>query len=299
MAVSTKIIKRRIRSIGNTKKITKAMEMVSAAKMRKAVQRTLASRSYAGSAWELVVRLAERTDTRKHPLLAKHVPIKKIAVVTVSSNRGLCGSFNANIAKEALGIRTEGLSIDYMTIGEKAANEIRRAGASIVADFKKQDVTTSATEVSPLVSMIVGEFLKGTYDQVYIAFTDFESSLRQSPRLRQLLPFKQFPDTRAMRRAGLTIADVAGEQTYEYLFEPNAGLVLDQLLPRLIELQVYQAVLESDASEHSARMLAMRNATDAAGEMIGELTLAFNQARQAGITQEIAEISGGKAALEH
>lgn len=298
MAVSTKIIKRRIRSIGNTKKITKAMEMVSAAKMRKAVQRTLASRLYAGSAWELVVRLAERTDTRKHPLLAKRVPVRKIAVVTVSSNRGLCGSFNANIAKEALGIRTEGLFIDYVTIGEKAATEIRRAGASIVADFKKQDVTTSATEVSPLVSMIVEEFLKGTYDQVYCAYTDFESSLRQSPRLRQLLPFKQIPDTRAMRRAGMTVADVTGEPTYEYLFEPNAGAVLDHLLPRLIELQVYQAVLESDASEHSARMLAMRNATDAAGEMIGELTLAFNQARQAGITQEIAEISGGKAALE-
>lgn len=297
MAVSTKIIKRRIRSVSNTKKITKAMELVSAAKMRKAVRNTLTSRAYAGTAWEIVLRLSEKADRKHHPLFAER-EAKRVAVILVSSNRGLCGAFNTNIAKKALQtannlplttntseVRSQKLEVEYLTLGKKARDVIRRGGATIGADFEKQDVTTAVTQISALAHTVIDGFTKGTYDRVYIAYTHFVSSLRQEAVVKQILPITGVP--------------TETEHTeYEYIFEPSPEILFNDLLPRLITLQVYQATLESDASEHSARMLAMRNATDAAGDMISDLTLSFNQARQAGITQEIAEISGGKAALE-
>lgn len=292
MAVSTKIIKRRIRSVANTKKITKAMELVSAAKMRKAVRNTLASRAYASTAWEIVLRLSEKADRNHHPLFAEREP-KRIAVILVSSNRGLCGAFNANIAKKALGITKQYTAIDFLTLGKKARDVIRRSGAAIAADFEKQDVTTAVAEISALAHTVIEGFTKGTYDRIYVAYTDFISSLRQEAVVKQLLPIEAVD-----ARAPLVSPRSALAESYEYIFEPSPETLFNDLLPRLITLQVYQATLESDASEHSARMLAMRNATDAAGDMIADLTLSFNQARQAGITQEIAEISGGKAALE-
>lgn len=284
MAVSTKIIKRRIRSVSNTKKITKAMELVSAAKMRKAVRNTLASRAYAGTAWEIVLRLSEKADRKHHPLFAER-EAKRVAVILVSANRGLCGAFNSNIAKKALGVTKKHGVIDFLTLGKKARDVIRRGGATIGADFEKQDVTTAVAQISALAHTVIDGFTKGTYDRVYVAYTHFVSSLRQEATVKQILPIEGVPtDTK--------------RTDYEYVFEPDPARLFNDLLPRLITVQIYQATLESDASEHSARMLAMRNATDAAGDMIADLTLSFNQARQAGITQEIAEISGGKAALE-
>ncbi len=289
MAVSTKIIKRRIRSVSNTKKITKAMELVSAAKMRKAVRNTLASRAYAGTAWEIILRLSKKADRTRHPFFAKREP-KRVAVILVSSNRGLCGAFNTNIAKRALQLTTDNLQLEYLTLGKKARDVIRRGGATIGADFEKQDVTTAVAEISALAHTAIEGFTKGIYDRVYLAYTNFISSLRQEAMVKQLLPIEQADNAEKV--------DNAEAPLYEYIFEPSPEKLFNDLLPRLITLQVYQAALESDASEHSARMLAMRNATDAAGDMIADLTLSFNQARQAGITQEIAEISGGKAALE-
>ncbi len=289
MAVSTKIIRRRIRSVTNTKKVTKAMELVSGAKMRKAVRQTLASRAYAGSAWEIVRRLAERTDPSLHPLFVHRSPVTHTAVITISANRGLCGSFNTQVAARALSAR-DGGEVAYLTIGGKARDAIRRAGASLVADYVKPDVTTSVTEVSALSRAVVAAYMSGEYDRVFIAANRFVSSLQYTTELIQLLPLHTgAPEASSQQRPS---------HHTEYLFEPSPAAVLDTLVPRLIELRIYQAVLESDAAEHSARMLAMRNATDAAGEMIDDLTLTFNQARQAGITREIAEIAGGKAALE-
>lgn len=317
MAVSTKIIKRRIRSVGNTKKITKAMELVSAAKMRKAVRNTLASRAYAGTAWEIVLRLSEKAGLQHQFFRDRNsrgpssgiqrtdLP-SRIVVILISSNRGLCGAFNTNVAKRALQqnqesphhpdvsggtgqarIKNQGVTVDYLTLGKKARDVIRRSGATISADFDKQDVTTAVAEISALAHTVIDGFTKGVYDRVSVAYTHFISSLRQEVVVKQLLPIES--------------ADRADDAAtpYDYLFEPSPATLFNDLLPRLITLQVYQATLESDASEHSARMLAMRNATDAAGDMIADLTLSFNQARQAGITQEIAEISGGKAALEN
>lgn len=280
------------------------MELVSAAKMRKAVRNTLASRAYAGTAWEIVLRLSEKADRKHHPLFAEREP-KKIAVILVSSNRGLCGAFNSNIAKKAFifpevrqladrGATTEKFGVEYLTLGKKARDVIRRLGATISADFEKQDVTTAVAQISALAHTVIDGFTKGTYDRVYCAYTNFISSLRQEPAVKQLLPIE------AVDAKGPFVSTKGpfAQQSYEYIFEPSPETLFNDLLPRLITLQVYQATLESDASEHSARMLAMRNATDAAGDMISDLTLSFNQARQAGITQEIAEISGGKAALE-
>ncbi len=308
MAVSPKIIKRRIRSVGNTKKITKAMELVSAAKMRKAVARTLASRAYAGTAWELVQRLTMRVDYQ-HPLLGNKLGVDdseelqqkqgKITVIVISSNRGLCGSFNARIATEALKMK----DVEYITMGRKSRDIIRRTGAAIVADFEKKDVTTSITDISPLTRLVMDGFLDGTYSRVYVVYTDFVSSLVQKSRVKQLLPFIAEEDKNLGQiRYGeveLPKGSSTSNTSFEYLIEPAPDVVLNDLLPRLVELQLYQSVLESEASEHSARMLAMRNATDAAGDMMQELTLMYNQARQAGITREIAEIAGGKAALEN
>lgn len=315
MSQGTRELKRRIRSVGNTRKITKAMEMVSAAKMRRAVSNVLATRDYANLAWATVLHLAEKTDQSAHALL-QHRKVKNVAVVVVSSNRGLCGSFNLNVANKAINSikkhEKEVEKTDIITLGTKARDIIINNDYKINADFVKQDVTMSAAEISALSHLVVSEYIKGKYDKIMIAYTDFISPIKQVARVKQLLPIDPVQD----EYLGVVGASKGIETTkkfidekkdrylkrdsynFEYIFEPNPATVLENMLPRLIEVQIYQAVLESDASEHSGRMLSMRNASDAAKDMIDGLTLVYNQARQASITQEIAEISSGKAALE-
>jgi F-type H+-transporting ATPase subunit gamma len=294
-------IRRRIKSIGNTKKITKAMEMVAASKMRKAINNVLAARSYANLAWQLVLNLAKRTESKFHPLLERR-PIQKIGIVLVSSNRGLCGGFNGQIAmkviKEIKKYEGQNVTIEVITLGKRGRDIIRRYNLAIIADFIKQDLTTSVKEVSAISHLIIDDFINKRCDKVFIAFTDFISSIFQKPRFQQLLPLEAEVDESLGVIGKQTKIEKPTNEFYEYLFEPDPDVVLSSLLPRLIEMQIYQAVLESDASEHSARMMAMRNAAEAANDMITDLTLIFNQARQAGITKEIAEISSGKAALE-
>ncbi len=300
MALSTKIIKKRIRSIDNTKKITKAMEMVSAVKMRKSVTAVLASRDYAGTAWGLVLSLAPRVNTADHPLLAKREEIKKTAIILISANRGLCGGFNTQIINKAITYAASQPSqIEWITIGKIGADYLAKTGQQVVAEFEKPDLITGLGAILPIAKMIIKDYIAGTYDQIILAYTDFYSAMRQKPKIRQLLPFEPTPDA--------DLGSVGKNQNqktqsnfeiFEYLFEPNKAEILNQFLPRLIEVQLYQALLESSASEHSARMVAMKNASSAASDMIDGLTLAFNQARQAGITREIAEITGSKAALE-
>ncbi len=315
MSRGTRELKRRIKSIGNTKKITKAMEMVAAAKMRRAVSNVIATRDYANLAWVTVLSLAEKTDKNLHPLLQKRDG-KNIALVVISSNRGLCGAFNHNIVKKALASikKHEGSveSTEILTMGTKARDILLSEGKKVAADFIKQDLILSAAEVTSLAHLLISGFKEKKYDKVMVAYTDFVSSIKQVPRVKQLLPLEADPDGYlgvvgkseqvTMKKEFIDEKkdrySQKGDYKFEYLFEPDAEIVLEQMLPRLIEVQLYQAVLESDASEHSSRMLSMRNATDAARDMINSLTLIFNQARQAAITQEIAEISSGKAALE-
>src|SRR3989339_264996 len=316
MSLGTRELKRRIKSVGNTHKITKAMEMVSAAKMRKAVENVLATRDYANLAWTTILHLSEKTDTVHHPLLQKRT-VTNVALIVISSNRGLCGGFNNAVVQKAMNsIRKHEKNIkktDIITLGTRARDLLLNEDQTVTADFIKQDVTTSAAEVSSMVHMIIKDYTEKKYDKVIVAYTDYVSAVKQQARVKQLLPIDPNPEEYlgiVGKSAGIEMTKEfisekkekylkKGDMNFEYIFEPNPRAVLEKLMPRLLEVQIYQAVLESDASEHSARMMSMRNASDAATDMIDGLTLVFNQARQSAITQEIAEISSGKAALEN
>jgi F-type H+-transporting ATPase subunit gamma len=301
MAVSTKIINRRIKSVASTRKITKAMELVSASKMRKAVSSVLATRPYATLAWRTVGEISARLGggaEASHPLLKPRARVKKTLAVLITSDRGLCGGFNAQIlrhAAEFLQSRAAG-SVDFMTIGKRGEAWLRRRGFPIVASFGGDLVQgPSIAAVRPLARLGRDRFLDGSCDEVAVIYADFMSAIVQKPRSKILLPLRRDSD---LGEIGMVKPQTSNlKPSLEYLFEPSPSAVLDMILPRILETQLYQAVLESMASEHSARMLAMRNATDSAGEMIDDLRFTFNQARQAGITREIAEISSGAAAI--
>ncbi|MBT4277227.1 ATP synthase F1 subunit gamma [Candidatus Falkowbacteria bacterium] len=316
MPVSTKDIQRRIKSVGNTKKITKAMEMVAASKMRRAVNMVIATRPYANLSWNTILNLSQTNSDSVHPLLQKKEQYKKILLVLISSNRGLCGGYNIQLVNKAIDSikkHNGGEKItDIVTMGRKGAEIILRHKYNVVFDFPKPDLATGIYEVSDLSKMVIQSFLKGEYDKIMVAYTDFISSVNQVPRVKQLLPIDLDTEDDYLgivgkdERIGLTKEFIKekeekylkkGKYSFEYTFEPSTKEVLDQMIPRLIEIQLYQALLEANASEHSLRMLNMRNASDAAGEMIEDLTLYYNKARQASVTNEIAEISAGAAAM--
>jgi F-type H+-transporting ATPase subunit gamma len=317
MPVNTKAIKGRIKSVGSTKKITKAMEMIAAAKMRKAVNAALDTRTYATLAWDLLVSLS-KTEKTHLPLLAVR-PVEKILVIIVTSNRGLCGSFNSNIikkvsaqlknpahiAKQTLKGKevpgNENITIDVVGIGKKGADFAKKMGYNLVAAYTNMTDTPNVNDALPIAKMAIDAYESKSYDKVIVAYTDFRSAIFQLAKLRQVLPISETDLEKMIAGVENTDKQELPDKNLKeetYLFEPNRLDVLQTILPRLVETQVYQAMLESAASEHSARMIAMRNASDAANDMIKELNLNFNKARQAGITQEIAEIAGGAAALE-
>lgn len=298
MAGSTREIRRRIRSIGSTRKVTKAMELISSAKMRKASQAVLATRAYADRAWNLLLNLGARTAADAHPLLAKRKG-SRIGLVLISTNRGLVGGFNALLAGAVTQFMHEqGVapsSAQIVLLGKRGRNVGVRLGTPIAAEFEKADVVTHVDEVRPLAKLVTDDFVAGTFDRVILAYTDFVSMIVQKPRVRQLLPLERDPMLGAVGRAP---EPEVVSSIREYVFEPGVHEVLNTVLPRLVQMQLYQAVLESTASEHAARMVAMRNASDAANDLIDDLTLSYNQARQAGITQDLSEISASRAALE-
>jgi F-type H+-transporting ATPase subunit gamma len=300
MAVQTRAIKRRIKSVTNTRKITKAMELVAASKMRKAVQSVLGTRPYAKLAWDTVGTIGRITDTSLHPLLKEPDEVKSVLIVILTSDRGLAGGFNNNITKKTVSaVQKLGsdVKIDSICIGKRGGDAMRRAGIPVKAHFTGMTNKPLFEEILPIGRMIIDEFINGGYDKVIIAYTDFKSAISQEPILLDLLPLGTQEDLEKIGDVGEG-KEIELEKAKEYTFEPSPQKVLDKILPRLIETMLYQALLESAASEHSARMMAMRSASDAASDMIDALTFTFNQARQAGITQEIAEISSGKAALE-
>lgn len=300
MAVSTKIIKRRIKSIGNTRKITKAMEMISAVKMRKAVANVLATRSYSNLAWEMLTEIGKKTDVSLHPLLQKR-DVKRIGLILITSNRGLAGGFSSRLFQATHDFVVSSKAkynaeVDIILTGNKGRKIYQKYGHNIIAQFEKLDLTKHINDVLPLAHMLIKDYSEGKYDMVVVAYTDFASPLRQTPKLKQILPLQNESKIEVSEDNFKKPEAIHSE--YGYKFEPNPKNVLDVLLPRLVEMQMYQAVLESDASEHSSRMMAMRNASDSAKEIIKELQYSFNKARQASITQEISEIVGGAAALE-
>ncbi len=283
----TQELTRRIKSIKSTRKITKAMQMVSAAKMRKAQNATLASRTYAGLAWELISSLGS-FDFAHTPLLRTYPEAKKIGIVVISTNRGLVGSFNTNIYNKVRDIEQEhpDLQPEYIVMGRKMRDIARRLRKDIIAEFNKLDTTIPPEEIYPLARLLTEKYTSGEYQKIVIVYNHYVSTLVQQPRVKQLLP----------------LTPVSEDQTtdnVESLFEPSPQEVLEHLLPRIIESQLYQAVLENDASEHSARMIMMKNATEASGDLIDDLTLTFNRLRQSKITTELSEITAGKIALEN
>lgn len=284
--------------------------MVSAAKMRRSTSAATSARPYAGAGWQLLVRLSEANGSAlTHPLLAIR-DVKKVLLVVITSHRGLAGGFNANVMKKVAAelvspdrLTTptghperkpaEAPRIDIATVGRKGEDALRRMGKTIVASFSILRDVPTAEDARPLAKFVMDQYANGSYDKVVIAYTDFVSALIQQAKFRQILPVSAVELEKMMAEEAPRTA-----RPVEYLFEPSRADILDFLLPRMVETQIYQALLESSASEHSARMMAMRNASDAARDMIDDLTFTLNQARQAGITREISEIAAGKAALE-
>jgi F-type H+-transporting ATPase subunit gamma len=298
---STKEIKRRIKSVKSTKKITKAMELVAASKMKRAISRTLASRLYSSYSWELLTSLSERLDDVKHKFFVPNTNTEKCLIVLITSNRGLCGGYNSQVIKKTiLKIKEEVSSqkVDMITVGKKGDSAMRRTGQNVVAAFTDMPDNVSLQDILPLSTYLTNEFKEEKYGKVYIAYTDFVSALSQKPIIRQILPISKTELKESIDSIGESGATpkLVTKKESPYLFEGDTEQLLNSLAEKLIRMQIYQMLLESNASEQSSRMVAMKNANEAAGEMIDDLTLVFNKARQAGITREISEISAGMAA---
>lgn len=291
-------IKRRIRSVKNIAQVTRALEAVSASRVRKAQAQVLATRPYAQQAWEVLTSLALQAGAGAsiHPLLATR-PVKNVGMITISGDRGLAGAYNVNVVRQTLEfIRDQRVPVQLVTVGRKGRELLLRAGQNVVAEFSNLSAAPTALEVSPIGRIVVDDFLAGTVDEVYVAYTEFINLIQQKPSIKRLLPLKIGDEERMM--AEYTAGAQVGRLTRrEYLYEPDRRGLLDMLIPRFIEMQVYQAVLESLASEHAARMNAMRNATDSARDLLTQLTLTYNKARQQSITSELLDIAGGAEAL--
>lgn len=297
----TKEIKRRITSIKNTKKITKAMELVAASKMKKAVSSTLSSRLYAEYSWEVLVSIAKNTKDLNHPLFTEREEIKNILLVLITSNRGLCGAYNAQVIKKVITLlKNQNVNVDIVSIGKKGDYAMRRLGLKVLASFTEIENNITLTEIVPIAQFLINEYSELRYDKVLVAYTDFISALTQKPNIKQILPvnhtdLKKLIDDLVAESpdSDLTIKSKLQNEKIDYLFEGNKQKLIKSLAEKLTRMQIYQMFLESNASEQSSRMVAMKNASEASGEMIDDLTLVFNKARQSNITREISEISAG------
>lgn len=286
---STREIRRRIRSVRNLAQITRAMEMVSASKMRRAQRNVLATRPYADRLRDVMSSLTARSGgSRKGTLLEVRPEVKSVALILITPDRGLAGSLVANIlrrtARFILDERAKGRNVKVMAIGKKGRDFLTRSGQDLTAEITKLGDYPKLADILGVATNVIEGFLKGEFDEAYVVYSQFVNTLVQRPAVRRILPVE---------------AESSGEvaKGSEFNFEPDQDIVLKELLPRFAEVQIYQSVLESIASEHSARMVAMRNATDNAKELRRELTLTYNKTRQANITKEVSEIASGAAAL--
>jgi F-type H+-transporting ATPase subunit gamma len=287
---NTQDIRRRIRSIRNTAQITKAMQMVAASKMRKAQQQALAGRPYAGLMNKVFVSLQKRTDPRLHPLLEIR-PVNKELVLIISTDKGLCGALNTNLFREAGNF--DQAKTAFIVTGKKARQFIARTKRELLADFELKD-SPSFLETKPIGRFCMEKFVRREVDKVSVLYTHFINTINQRPVLQTLLPISSFD----LPKGEASEAQSEGtDPMIGYIFEPNAEVVLDVMLPYYISFQVFQMILDARASEHSARMVAMKNATDAANDFIKDLTLEYNKMRQASITTELLEIATAQMSL--
>jgi len=294
-------IQKRIKSVKNIAQITRALEAVSASRVRKAQARVLASRAFSEKAWEILLNVqnASKSGTTLHPLLTEREEINTIMVVLITSDRGLAGAFNANIIRVAERfIRNTNKPTQVVTIGRKGRDSMIRAGYNVVAEFGNMPAEPTIADISPVARLAIDAFLSGEVDDIFIAYTDFINTLTQRPAVFGWLPL--IPHDLTGQVAAEYVKDVpqVSDAGADYEYEPGPEAILDEIVPRFTELQLYQALLESQASEHSARMVAMRNASENATALTADLTLEYNKARQAAITAEILDIVGGTEALQ-
>jgi F-type H+-transporting ATPase subunit gamma len=286
---SSQQLKARIGSVKNTKQITKAMELVSASKMRRAQELAVRSRAYRNLAREILARLRELTDVAKHPLYMDR-EIKNRLHIVITSNRGLAGAYNSNvlrqITKELLSDKEQGVKSSVIVIGKQGAKFIIRfEGVDVLSAYEDFPEQPTAQAIRPILDEILNAFSSKTVDAVDITYTDYKSSILQEVTTERVLP-------------AAVVTDDVTKNLADAVFEPSPKKVLESVTERLIESQITQAFMESSASEQSMRMMAMKSATDNASDLIDDLTLAFNTARQAAITQELAEITGGAEAIQ-
>jgi F-type H+-transporting ATPase subunit gamma len=284
-----KEIRSKIASIKNTQKITRAMEMVAASKMRKTQERMRASKPYANKIYDVVKHIARANSEYHHPFMTPS-EIKRVGIIVVTSDRGLCGGLNANLLRETiLAMRswhTQGKDVDLCVIGRKGQAFFKRVGGHVVASLDHLGDVPGVSDLIGAVKVMLDAFYQGTIDALHIVYNEFVNTMTQTPRVKQLLPLPTAEED----------SKIMGHH-WDYIYEPDAKDLLDGLLERYIELQAYQAVVENIACEQAAKMIAMKSATDNAGDLIKEFQLAYNKARQAAITQELAEIVGGAAAI--
>jgi F-type H+-transporting ATPase subunit gamma len=283
-----KAITGKIRSIENTRKVTSALEMVSASKIRKSQELMRTSRPYARMIRRVMGHLGQANPEYRHPFTVKRAEVRKVGYIIVSTDRGLCGGLNTNLFKQVIGSisqwKGKGAEISLVTLGKKASSFFRNVRVEIAAHASNLGEKPQIEDLIGSIKVMLDAYREGSVDRVYLVYNDFINTMAQLPALDQLLPLPESDDE--------DVPDI-----WDYIYEPDAESLLDTVLVRYIESQVYQAVLENLASEHAARMIAMKNATDNAGELIDELKLVYNKARQAAITQEISEIVGGAAAV--
>jgi F-type H+-transporting ATPase subunit gamma len=290
---SAREMRMRIRSVKNISQVTRALEAVSASKVRKAMAAVAATRAYATKAWQVLTHVARQPGRENlHPLLTHRLQVRNVLVLVISGDRGLAGAYNTNVIRRVTQrFGHSGTPVRYVAVGRKGRDLLMRRRQQVIAEFSNLPAAPSFADVSAIGRLAVDEFIKGAVDEVYLVYTDFVNMARQDTLVKKLLP--------------LEVGDEAGRvQDYShqhlsaaYIYEPAEREILDEIIPRFTALQVYQAILESLASEHAARMVAMRNATDNAIELVGDLQLQYNKARQQTITNDLLDIAGGAEAL--
>jgi F-type H+-transporting ATPase subunit gamma len=284
-----KEIRTKITSINKTRKITRAMEMVAASKMRKTQERMRASKPYASKIYDVVKHIARANSEYRHPFMQER-EVKRVGIIVVTTDRGLCGGLNVNLLRETVrmirGWKEASKEVDVAIIGRKGGAFFKRLGSQILGSIEQIGDTPSLNDIIGVAKVMIDAYCEGAIDELHIIYNEFVNTMTQKPITKQLLPLPKSEDEgKPMPRH------------WDYIYEPDSKELLDDLMLRYIELQVYQGVVENIACEQAAKMIAMKNATDNAGELIKEFQLAYNKARQAAITQELAEIVGGAAAL--
>lgn len=278
----------RIKSVGDLAQVTRALKTVSASKVRKAMASNAASLAYSQKAWQILTDLAMQPGhTSLHPLLSERKAVQRVLVIMVSSDKGLAGSYNTNALKSTLEhFDIFPQPVDYVCVGKKGRDLLLRRKIRVIADFSDLNDPIRFMDISPISHLVVDDFLSGAYDQVYISFTRFISMTKQHTEIRKLLPLEVETDKEINEKRTASVSSV-------FIYEPEQHEILDEIIPRFTGMQIFQAVLSSQASEHAARTLAMANATDNANALVNVLTLEYNKVRQQTITSEMLDIIGG------